>query len=205
TGGVLDSEETGAGGSSASPSGSNTDARAGADARAGDGASELEAAAALSGGSRAGIGGAGGASTGLGSPDDDGAAGAGGSSPAGSNANGSGGAAASAAGTAGTPNEPPDSTGSTVSTRVGPAPVLLGEAGTFAILAQSAITNVPLSAITVQLGISPAAASSITGFPLLRAGTSLLAPEVVGKVFAADSDPPTPDNLISAISDMQAA
>jgi hypothetical protein len=217
TGRVIDGDQTGDAGSSASPSGSNTGAGGGAGASSeGDGVSELSAGAQLSGSSRTGSGGTGGASQGVDSPDDDGSSGAGGSvaaepSAMGSSGAGSSGAGANAAGatgsagsagSAGTANEPPDTSGST---GVGPAPVFLGEAGTFAILAQSAITNVPFSAITGDLGISPAAASSITGFPLVRAGTSLLAPEVVGKVFAADSDPPTPDNLISAISDMQAA
>jgi hypothetical protein len=214
TGRVIDGDETGYAGSTASPGGSNTGAGGGAGSSAGAGSSgdgdgnELGAAAQLAGGSRAGSGGAGGASNGVGSPEDNDTSGTGGSVAAEASAMGSSGAGGSATGAAGTTgtagaaNEPPDTSGST---GVGPAPVFLGGAGTFAILAQSAITNVPPSAITGDLGISPAAASSITGFPLVRAGTSLLAPEVVGKVFTADSDPPTPDDLIDAISDMQAA
>ncbi len=102
-----------------------------------------------------------------------------------------------------TPDDPSDP--SVTGAAAGPAPVFLGEAGTYAILAQSAITNVPLSAITGNLGISPAAASSITGFALTRIGPLLLAPEVAGEIFAADSAAPTPSDLITAISDMQAA
>jgi hypothetical protein len=88
---------------------------------------------------------------------------------------------------------------------LGPAPVLLGAAGEFAILAKSAITNVPTSVITGNLGLSPAAASYITGFSLTRAGTHWTTPQVVGEVFAADNDPPTPANMTTAIGAMEAA
>ena len=53
--------------------------------------------------------------------------------------------------------------------------------------------------------MSPAAASYITGFALTKAGTSWTSPQVVGGVFAANNDPPTPTNLTVAIGDMQAA
>lgn len=101
-----------------------------------------------------------------------------------------------------------DSAGDDVTSAIqgrGPAPVQLRSAGTFAILAQSTISNVPTSAITGDLGISPAAASSITGFVLTLAGTKLTAPEVVGDVFAADGADPTPSDLTAAIGDMQTA
>jgi hypothetical protein len=87
----------------------------------------------------------------------------------------------------------------------GPAPVLLGAAADYAILAKSAITNVPPSAITGNLGLSPAAASYITGFSMTRAGTYWTTPQVVGAVFAADNDPPTPANMTAAIGAMQTA
>jgi hypothetical protein len=87
----------------------------------------------------------------------------------------------------------------------GPAPVLLGAAGEFAILAKSAITNVPTSVITGNLGLSPAAASYITGFSLTRAGTSWTTPQVIGGVFAADNDPPSPANMTTSIGAMEAA
>lgn len=87
----------------------------------------------------------------------------------------------------------------------GPAPVLLGAAGGFAILAKSAITNVPTSAITGNLGLSPAAASYITGFSLTRQGTKWTTPQVIGGVFAADNDPPTPADLTTSIGAMETA
>jgi len=55
----------------------------------------------------------------------------------------------------------------------GPAPVTMGTAANYRILAQSAITNIPTSAITGQVGLSPAASSFIAG---------LTCPEVNGGV-----------------------
>jgi hypothetical protein len=88
---------------------------------------------------------------------------------------------------------------------VGPRPVVLGAAGNYVILAKSAVTNVPTSAVTGNIAVSPAAASYITGFSMTRAGTKWTSAQVVGGIFAADNDPPTPTNLTTAISNMQTA
>jgi hypothetical protein len=88
---------------------------------------------------------------------------------------------------------------------VGPAPVILGAAGKYAVLAKSEISNVPTSAITGDVGLSPAAASYITGFGLTKAGTKWTSPQVTGSIFSADGDPPTPNDLTTAISNMQTA
>jgi len=88
---------------------------------------------------------------------------------------------------------------------VGPMPVNLGAAGKYAILAKSAISDVPTSVITGDLGLSPAAATYITGFGLTRAGTKWTSPQVVGSIFAADNDPPTPTDLTTAINNMTTA
>ncbi len=85
------------------------------------------------------------------------------------------------------------------------AAVPLGSAENYAVLAKSAISNVPTSVVTGNLGLSPAAASYITGFALTKAGTSWTSPQVVGDVFAANGDPPTPSELTVAVADMQAA
>jgi hypothetical protein len=87
------------------------------------------------------------------------------------------------------------------------APVALGAAGNYVILAKSAISNVPTSAITGDLGLSPAAASFITGFSLsLPAGGAFsTSSQVTGNVYASDYAVPTPVNLTTAISDMQTA
>ena len=89
----------------------------------------------------------------------------------------------------------------------GPAPVVLGAAGNYVILAKSATSNVPTSAITGNVGLSPAAASFITGLPLTldAGGTFATTPQVTGNVYAADYTSPTPSNLTTAVSNMQTA
>ncbi len=88
---------------------------------------------------------------------------------------------------------------------LGPDPVRLGTAGDYVILAKSAISNVPTSLITGDLGLSPAAASYITGLDLTKAGVNWTSAQVIGEVFAADNDPPTPTDLTTAVDDMQTA
>lgn len=84
------------------------------------------------------------------------------------------------------------------------SPVDLGGAGSFVILAKAGIDNVPTSAVTGDIGVSPAAATYITGFSLTADGTNVFAtsPQVTGKVFAANYAVPTPSNLTTAIGDM---
>lgn len=64
----------------------------------------------------------------------------------------------------------------------GPAPVNLGLAANFVLLAESAITNVPSSAVTGNVGLSPA-----TG-----AGIGLTCVEVTGTIYSADATGPLP-------------
>jgi len=90
----------------------------------------------------------------------------------------------------------------------GPEAVDLGTAGNFAILAKSAISTVPASAITGDIGISPAAASFITGFsPLVVDGLGAFATssQITGKAYASDYAEPTPTNLTTAVGDMMLA
>ncbi len=96
---------------------------------------------------------------------------------------------------------------SVASTSHGPAVVNLGTAANYVILAKSAISNVPTSAITGDLGLSPAAASFITGFSLTlpAAGAASTSAQVTGNVFASDYAAPTPITLTTAIGDMQTA
>jgi hypothetical protein len=86
-------------------------------------------------------------------------------------------------------------------------PVQLGAAANYVILAKSGISTVPTAAITGNLGISPAAASYITGFSLIADATNVFATsvQVTGKVFAADYAVPTPSNMTTAVSDMELA
>ncbi len=62
----------------------------------------------------------------------------------------------------------------------GPSPVNLGAAGSFVILAETTITNTPSSAVTGNVGLSPA-----TG-----AGILLSCPEVTGTIYSADAAGP---------------
>lgn len=86
-------------------------------------------------------------------------------------------------------------------------PVPLGMAGNFVLLGKSRLSTVPTSAITGNLGVSPAAASYITGFSLIADSTNMFSTssQVNGKVYAADYAVPTPSNLTTAVSDMELA
>jgi hypothetical protein len=91
---------------------------------------------------------------------------------------------------------------------VGPAlPVDLGTAGSYVILAKTGISTVPNSVVTGSLGVSPAAASYITGFSLTADSTNVFSTstQVTGRVYAANYKPPTPSNLTTAVGDMQLA
>jgi hypothetical protein len=86
-------------------------------------------------------------------------------------------------------------------------PVSLGKATSFAILTKSGITNVPTSSITGDMGVSPIAATAITGFALVADKTKTFSKssQVIGKIYAANYAAPTPANLTTAISNMQTA
>ena len=95
-------------------------------------------------------------------------------------------------------------TGNTTAPGVG---VGLGLSGSYAILAKAGISTVPTSAVTGNLGISPAAATAITGFGLIvdASGAFATSSQVTGNVYAADYAVPTPSNLTTAVLDMQTA
>jgi hypothetical protein len=78
----------------------------------------------------------------------------------------------------------------------GQAPVNLGSASRFAVLAASEIASVPTDALTGDVGLSPAARSKITG---------LTAVEVVGTIFAADDSGAVAAMLTQAQGDLGAA
>ncbi len=85
--------------------------------------------------------------------------------------------------------------------QIGPMPVNLGQAGNFAILSKTGITNVYASSVKGDVGISP-----ITGAALL-----LTCGEVTGKVYTVDAAGPLPCSVIDptlltlAVGDMEAA
>ena len=99
------------------------------------------------------------------------------------------------------------SSGMTARAASNQSPVNLGKAGSFVILSKSGISNVPNSKITGDLGVSPIAATAITGFALIadKTNTFSTSPQVTGKIYAASYASPTPSNLTTAVSNMEAA
>jgi hypothetical protein len=93
----------------------------------------------------------------------------------------------------------------TTGSSVGLARVELGAAGNYVILAETAINNSPTSKVTGDLGLSPYATSFVTGFALTDATGYATSSQIVGKVFAANMAPPTPDNLTTAVENMLTA
>jgi len=87
------------------------------------------------------------------------------------------------------------------------APVDLGTAGNFAILAKSGISTVPDSVVTGDIGVWPIAATAITGFGLTADATNVFStsPQITGKAYAADYASPTGSNLGTAVGDMGTA
>ena len=70
----------------------------------------------------------------------------------------------------------------------GPSPVIMGSAASYILLAQTAITDVPGSAITGNVGLSPG-----TG-----AGIGLACPEVTGTINTVDAAGPGPCSVTAA-------
>jgi hypothetical protein len=68
---------------------------------------------------------------------------------------------------------------------IGQLAVPLGSASNFVILASAAITNIPSSAITGDVGLTPDSGSNISGFD-----QPLTCPEVTGTVYAVDAAGP---------------
>lgn len=90
----------------------------------------------------------------------------------------------------------------TAAAGTGPTPVNLRTAANYAILAKSAISTVPNSVITGDVGLSPAAESYMTGFSQTDATGYATSFQVSGFLYAADMASPTPMNLTTAVEDM---
>lgn len=121
----------------------------------------------------------------------------------------------------GTPPKPAPTTsgaGTGTGTGHGPAPVGLGSViGTgaptspaYVILAKTGISTTGTTAVTGDLGLSPAAATFITGFALTAGGTACYTKStyVTGNIFAANYNTggcTTPTLLTTAVLDMQTA
>jgi hypothetical protein len=70
----------------------------------------------------------------------------------------------------------------TTDSKVMQTAVDLGTSGIYVILAKSAITNISTSAITGDLGLSPAAASYITGLSITKATGYATSAQVTGNI-----------------------
>jgi len=87
------------------------------------------------------------------------------------------------------------------------APVNLGTAGDFVILAKTGVSTTGTTAVIGDIGVSPAARSYITGFSdtLYSDGTYSTSAIVTGKIYASNMTAPTPTNMTTAVSDMETA
>jgi len=92
-------------------------------------------------------------------------------------------------------------------TAKGPAPVNLGTAGDFVILAKSGISTTGTTLITGDIGVSPIDHTGITGFSETMDSSNQFSKSayVVGKLYAADYTDPTPAKMTTAVSAMETA
>ena len=90
----------------------------------------------------------------------------------------------------------------------GPAPIDLGDAGSYVILSKTGISTTGETHIWGDIGVSPIGATAITGdFALAMdaSGTFSTSTRVTGKVYAATYAEPTPTNLGLAVGAMETA
>ena len=86
--------------------------------------------------------------------------------------------------------------------------VNLGTSGDFVILAETKVSTTGSTVVVGDIGISPKAASYITGFGLIldgATGTFSTSSLVTGQIYASDYTTPTPAKMTAAIGDMQTA
>jgi hypothetical protein len=88
---------------------------------------------------------------------------------------------------------------------IGPGAINLGTALDFVTLTKAGITTTGVTKITGNIGVSPAAATAITGFALVKKGTFATSTLVTGNIYTADYDAPTPAKMTTAIADMETA
>jgi len=87
--------------------------------------------------------------------------------------------------------------------------VNLRSSANFAVLAKSGVSATGATAITGDIGLSPAAATYVTGFGLIMDASNTFATSSLvispGKIYASNYTPPTPTKMTTAVSDMQTA
>jgi len=87
-------------------------------------------------------------------------------------------------------------------------PVFLGTAADFAILTKTGISTVPSSSIHGNIGVSPIAATAMTGFSLIKdtaTGQFSMSTQVTGQAFGPTYAQPTPMKLTTAVGDLMLA
>ncbi|MEA5033264.1 MAG: ice-binding family protein [Sphaerochaeta sp.] len=91
---------------------------------------------------------------------------------------------------------------------IGEAPIIISSvdlktAGTYVILAQSAISGNAGTTVVGDIGASPVTAAAITGFALILDGSGTFSTSelVTGAIYASDYTEPTPTNLTQAVLD----
>jgi hypothetical protein len=93
----------------------------------------------------------------------------------------------------------------------GPAngPILpnLGGAANFSILTKAGISTTGITLVNGDIGVSPSAATSITGFGLIMdaSGQYSSSPIVNGRIYASNYAAPTPSNMTTAVANMETA
>ena len=89
----------------------------------------------------------------------------------------------------------------------GPAPVNLGTAENYVILAKSGVSTTGTSALVGDVGLSPYDQTGLTGFSETMDASNEFSTStyVNGSLFAADYAPPTPTILTTAVLDMETA
>ena len=95
----------------------------------------------------------------------------------------------------------------TGATAAGPTPVDLRTAGSFVILTETGITTTGTTTVVGDMGVSPIAATAMTGFGLIADSTNTFSTSslVTEKIYAADYAAPTPTKMTTAIGDMETA
>lgn len=90
---------------------------------------------------------------------------------------------------------------------VGPSLPSLGGAANFSILTKAGISTTGISLVNGDIGVSPVAATAITGFGLIMdaSGQFSRSPIVTGRIYASDYAAPTPANMTTAVSNMETA
>ena len=89
----------------------------------------------------------------------------------------------------------------------GPATVNLGTSENYVILTKAGITTTGTTDIVGNIGVSPIAATGMTGFGLIMdpSNTFSTSSLVTGNIYAANYASPTPAILTTAVSDMETA